>query len=207
MQKPDLILASLGSDIDAKSTSAFEEVIELASGLTAYQLCRLRGYIDVVLEDPERFRAAARACVPGREIEYFSQRINRCVKGVVSKVNRTTVDVRSLEDGKLWRIDLAAVNTGGAEEHVNSQNGNRQLTKHDLSVGQIVGFQDRDFQDRFGRIIRLNPKTVTLECESGTKWRVAYSILFPVLDAGGPNPSEPGDEPEDDRPRQQLLID
>jgi hypothetical protein len=48
----------------------------------------------------------------------------------------------------------------------------------------VVGFVDRDQQQRTGKIIRLNDKTVTLQCDH-TRWRVAYSFLHRVVDVGG----------------------
>ncbi len=180
----------------------FGRAVELINNLTPNQLYQLGAHIDVLIEDPTRLKPIARAIVPGAIIEYFCKRENRFVSASVDKVNRSTVDVTNLEDGKRWRIELAAVNTGESSGQAKPQRSNSQLSRHDLSVGQVVGFQDRDNQDRFGTIIRLNPKTVTLECEFGTKWRVGYSLLFFVLD------SQPADRDFNrDLPRQQLLID
>ena len=38
-----------------------------------------------------------------------------------------------------------------------------------------------DTDKHYGTLIRLNQKTVTLDC-SNQKWRIAYSFLFKVLD-------------------------
>jgi hypothetical protein len=200
MQKPDLISANPNNETGQEDS--FGKVVELIDNLTAYQLYRLRAHVDIMLGDPQRLKTSAREAVSGCETEYYCVRVNRVVKAVVDKVNRTTVDVTNVEDGKRWRIELAAVNTGGAEEKVSPQCAGRQLSRHDLSVGQIVGFQDRDHQDRFGTIVRLNPKTVTVECEFGLKWRVGYSLLFPVFDVES---SSEGSF-DDDQPRQQLLL-
>ena len=51
----------------------------------------------------------------------------------------------------------------------------------DRALGDVVGFVDRDQQQRTGQIIRLNDKTVTLQCAQG-QWRVAYSFLHRVVD-------------------------
>ena len=40
---------------------------------------------------------------------------------------------------------------------------------------------DRDHQQRSGRILRLNDKTVTLLCGQ-QQWRVAYGLLHRVVD-------------------------
>ena len=180
----------------------FNRAVELINDLTAYQLYRLQAHIEVLLEEPTRLKPVARTIVPKCEIEYFCRRENRCVPAIVDKVNRTTVDVTNVQDGGKWRIELAAVNTGSTEVYAQPRSSSRQLSRHDLSVGQIVGFQDRGHQDRFGTIVRLNQKTVTLECEFGTKWRVGYSLLFFVLDGQPCNHHS-----SDDSSRQQLLLD
>ena len=41
---------------------------------------------------------------------------------------------------------------------------------------------DRDQQQRTGRVIRLNDKTVSLQC-GHSQWRVAYQFLHRVVDA------------------------
>jgi hypothetical protein len=56
------------------------------------------------------------------------------------------------------------------------------LSRHEVAVGETVGFIDGENRQRHGKIIRLNDKTVTLECD-GQKWRVSYSYLHWVLDS------------------------
>jgi len=53
-----------------------------------------------------------------------------------------------------------------------------------LLVGDVVGFVDRAQQQRTGQIIRLNDKTVTLQC-GPSQWRVGYSLLHRVVDVDG----------------------
>jgi hypothetical protein len=44
-----------------------------------------------------------------------------------------------------------------------------------------VSFVDRDQQTHVGRVVRLNAKTATLECDSGT-WRVGFGLLQHLVD-------------------------
>lgn len=46
----------------------------------------------------------------------------------------------------------------------------------------MVGFQDRDNNTQRGKVVRLNPKTVTLFVEPNQKWRVPYEFLHPIID-------------------------
>lgn len=50
----------------------------------------------------------------------------------------------------------------------------------------MVGFLDRNLQQRSGQILRLNDKTVTLLCGQ-QQWRVAYGLLHRVVDASASN--------------------
>ena len=59
-----------------------------------------------------------------------------------------------------------------------------EMRRNEVALGDVVGFVDRDQQQRTGKIIRLNDKTVTLQCDH-TQWRVAYSFLHRVVDVDG----------------------
>ncbi|MCW2312185.1 hypothetical protein [Rhodoferax antarcticus] len=54
----------------------------------------------------------------------------------------------------------------------------------EVAPGDMVGFLDRAQQQRIGKIIRPNDKTVTLQC-GPRQWRVAYSFLHRMLDVDG----------------------
>ena len=53
--------------------------------------------------------------------------------------------------------------------------------RNEVAIGDVVGFLDRDLQQRSGQILRLNDKTVTLMCGK-QQWRVAYALLHRVVD-------------------------
>jgi hypothetical protein len=44
-----------------------------------------------------------------------------------------------------------------------------------------VGFKDRHGLERFGQVIKLNPKTASVQI-GAMRWRVGYSLLVPVID-------------------------
>ena len=58
------------------------------------------------------------------------------------------------------------------------------LGRNEVAVGDTVGFFDRDGNERYGKVTRLNQKkTVTLDCDNG-KWRVPYKFLFKSSGSG-----------------------
>jgi hypothetical protein len=56
------------------------------------------------------------------------------------------------------------------------------LDKSQVRVGDRVGFESREGEVLYGEVVRLNRKTVTMMVDGGGKWRVAYSLLFPVIE-------------------------
>ncbi len=182
--------------ISKPELSEIETVLEICEGLSPYQLYRLERKISLMLEDPERIDRIKSRLSPGDEIEYFLAEENRNVAGVFLKHNRTYASICRSDDGEKWRIPYCWINVDESEFHVRS--ADNKLTRDDISVGEFVGFTDRQNQELFGKVIRINQKTVSIDCEDGRSWRVAYSFLFRVLDA---NSNERGS-----RPGQQLLI-
>jgi hypothetical protein len=48
--------------------------------------------------------------------------------------------------------------------------------------GNAVSFNDRNYQTRFGKIVRLNQTTATVDCDN-EQWRLSYDLLQYVVDA------------------------
>ena len=118
----------------------------------------------------------------GQTVEYFDARENRTIAARVIKLQRTHVDVDELETGKPWRLPYYMLNLQHVDTRVpdSRQTG---LTRQSLSVGDWVGFVDKHGQEHAGQVHKLNPKTASLHCPEG-RWRVAYGLLFRVLDPG-----------------------
>jgi hypothetical protein len=70
-----------------------------------------------------------------------------------------------------------------------------------------VGFRDHDNRRLVGQVVRLNQKTASILVNGTSKWRVGYTLLYPVIDGlpshGGPHLLEAeviSREPDDDTP-------
>jgi hypothetical protein len=60
------------------------------------------------------------------------------------------------------------------------------LAFDDQSVNELLrrrayGFTDKHLRERIGKIVRMNPKTRSLDCD-GEQWRVAPALLRKVID-------------------------
>ncbi|WP_257284018.1 hypothetical protein [Endozoicomonas sp. SESOKO1] len=81
------------------------------------------------------------------------------------------------------------LNLEGADARVNHET-QQGLSHHAIAVGDLLGFKDKQGEEHFGHVLRLNTKSVTLKVEEEGQWRVAYSLLYRVLDGQGEQEGE-----------------
>lgn len=170
----------------------YSEILHALQNASLFDLYRLRTGIDGLLAQPERLLSIKRRLQPGMEISYFSPRDNALLEAVVEEVRRTCLYVRNKADGQQWSIGFCAVNLDGVSADIHPRQGQTSLSRNQLKVGESVGFHDRDSRERYGKILQLNPKTASILTTDGMRWRVAYSLLFKVMDGQGHPVSEPG---------------
>lgn len=163
----------------------YSEILHALQNASLFDLYRLRVGIDGLLEQPERLRQIKCHLHPGLAIAYFSGRENKLVDAVVEEVQRTCIYVRNKEDNKRWSVPLYAVNLEGVNTDIHPASGQRGLDKNQLKVGESIGFHDRNHRELYGTIVQLNQKTASILTREGARWRVAYSLLFKVMDGHG----------------------
>jgi hypothetical protein len=161
----------------------FSEVFKTLNQASAFDLFRLRAAIDRALDEPRWLQAIQSRLKVGQAVQYFDLRANTLKRGQVLEMRRKEVVVLDLQDAVRWVLSYAAINLDGADVQIREQKP-QGLGRNEVALGDVVGFVDRDQQQRTGKIIRLNDKTVTLQC-GPTQWRVAYSFLHRVVDVDG----------------------
>ena len=159
----------------------FSEVLKALNGGSAFELYRMRAAIDRVLDEPRWVSAVQNRLQIGQTIEYFDAHSNELRRGQVLEMRRKQVVILDQDDGRRWLIEYAAINLDGTDVQIREQ-PKEGLGRNELAVGEIVGFLDRNQQQRSGRITRLNDKTVSLLCDQ-RQWRVAYSLLHRVVES------------------------
>lgn len=161
----------------------FSEVFQTLNQASAFDLFRLRAAIDRALDEPRWLQAIQSRLKVGQAVQFFDLRANKLKPGQVLEMRRKELVVLDMEDAVRWTMSYAAINLEGADVQIREQKP-QGLGRNEVSMGDVVGFLDRDRQQRIGKVIRLNDKTVTLQCGPG-QWRVAYALLHRVLDVGG----------------------
>lgn len=158
----------------------FSETIAALNSASAFELYRLRAAIDRVLDQPGWMDAVRSRLRVGQPIQYFDPAANRSHQGQVLELRRKQAVVLDLATQKRWLISYAAINLDGADVEIREK-PRQGLGRNEVAVGDVVGFMDRNHQQRSGQILRLNDKTVTLMC-GRQQWRVAYGLLHRVVD-------------------------
>ena len=160
----------------------FSEILAQLNSASAFDLYRLRAAIDRVLDQPGWLDAVRSRLRVGQTMQYFDPAANRSHQGQLLELRRKQAVVLDLATQKRWLISYAAINLDGADVEIREKPG-QGLGRNEVATGDVVGFLDRNHQQRSGRILRLNDKTVTLLCGQ-QQWRVAYGLLHRVVDGG-----------------------
>ena len=159
----------------------FSDVLKALNSASAFELYRMRAAIDRVLDEPRWVLAVQAHLQVGQAVEYFDPQSNTLRHGQVLELRRKQAVILDKDDGRRWLISYVAINLDGADVQIREQS-RQGLSRNEVAVGEVVGFVDRNQQQRSGQIIRLNDKTVTLRC-SNQQWRVAYSFLHRVVES------------------------
>nr|WP_295768058.1 hypothetical protein [Rhodoferax sp.] len=159
----------------------YTEIIKSLNNASAFDLYRMRSAIDRVLDEPRWLQSVQVRLKLGQEVQYFDSRANTLRRGRLLEMRRKQAVVQDSDDARRWLISYAAINLDGSDVQIR-ENKTQGLGRNEVAVGDVVGFVDRDQNQRTGKIIRLNDKTVSLQC-GAAQWRVAYAYLHRVVDA------------------------
>ncbi len=157
-----------------------EETVNLLEKASGFELHRINLALQKMLDDPARIDAVKRALRVGQEVECLMAETGTVFVATVLEIRRTRVLVNRRELDENWTIPFTWINL----EQEKIEMGNRGgvgMKRHEVSVGMALGFADREGREHYGKVVRLNPKTVTIDCGAGS-WRVAYAFIFPVQD-------------------------
>ena len=158
----------------------FSDVLKALNQASAFVLYRTRAAVDRVLDEPRWLLAIQSRLRIGESVEYFDSQANTLRRGQILELRRKQAVILDQDDGRRWLIPYVAINLDGADIQIREL-PRQGLGRNEVAVGDMLGFVDRNQQQRSGRVIRLNDKTVTLLCGS-QQWRVAYCFLHRVMD-------------------------
>ena len=139
----------------------YEEILAAFQHASGFDLYRLHAMLDRVLDDPKWIEPVRRQLQVGQKITFFDARTNKEHDATVVEFQRKGVVVCLARLPVPLIVPYTAINIDGVDVKIREPDA-MGLSRHEVAVGETVGFLDHDHQQRQGQIIRLNDKTVTL---------------------------------------------
>lgn len=158
----------------------YNAILEALNQASLFQLYRLNVAVSNLIDDPVRLNAAKRSLRVGQTVRWFDNTENRVVEAKLLRINRTRAAVQNITDGKHWNIPYYLIDLEGEDVAITTQK-RQAFDRNSLRVGDQVGFKDRHGHERFGQVVKLNPKSAAVQVGT-VRWRVGYSLLVPVID-------------------------
>lgn len=160
----------------------YDRLVAFLNNASLFEIYRVSHAIRNELENPKRILAVKEKLKEGAYVEYFDAKTQALIRARLIKRNQKNVLVQNCCDMKQWQIPYHSLKLDSRE--FNFRNPDKKgLHKNELSVGQWVGFTNsRNGETVVGRIQGLNQKTVSLMTAQGHRWRVAYQLLYTIID-------------------------
>ncbi|MFA5923090.1 MAG: hypothetical protein WC856_17670 [Methylococcaceae bacterium] len=160
----------------------YTTILQELNKASLFDLHRLQSAIYQELLNPKRIEQIKAQLKIGQPISYFDPQSNSLVDAVILKIQITRCLVRNIKDQKTWNLPFYYLNLDDVDADIKPAKNAVGIPKNTLKVGARVGFKDKQNNDLFGEVIRLNPKTATIKINEHSKWLVHYNHLFRVIE-------------------------
>jgi hypothetical protein len=170
------------------------ELVKLISALpqaSSLDLYRIEFAIERLRNDPQRILAIRSRLHLGMVVCFFGWQDGAMHTGRIVVMRDRDVTIDDTTKRSRWSgVPYAALDLdeGSGDPDVEildevprSPRTPKRFTREDFAVGDTVSFVDRYEQTCVGRIMRMNVKTATVECDNGA-WRVSFGLLKHVVD-------------------------
>lgn len=155
-------------------------LLDLLRNAPSLDLYQLSLSVYQLLGDPERALAIRTRLHLGARVQYYHHKLHELVAGTVIELRQTEVTIRDDATHEQWRLPYAAVVPDASAPAAPSPQP-APIKPVSLKVGDKAGFTDKHLRERVGTVIRVNGRTVSLDCD-GERWRVSPHFLRKVID-------------------------
>jgi len=161
----------------------FTSIMEELEKASLFDLYRLHHAIANEIDNPNKIQQIKNSLHKGQIVSHYNGRLNKLEDIEIITMNKNNCVVRQLSDDKLWTSPYASINIDNIDIDI-GVNQKKGLKKSQIAIGEILTFIDNDNNQRYGKVIRLNQKSVTLMVND-QKWRVGYGLLSKNMDIEG----------------------
>lgn len=160
----------------------YTAILQELTKASLFDLHRLQSAIYQELINPNRINQIKAQLKVGQSISYFDPQTNSLVDAVILKIQITRCLVRNISDQKQWNLPFYYLNLNDVDTDIQPAKNTVGIPKISLKVGDKVGFKDKQQNELFGVVTRLNPKRATVKIDEHDSWLVSYRNLFRVID-------------------------
>lgn len=153
------------------------DTLRSVPSLDLYQLSLMAHQL---LADPQRILAIRTRLHLGARVMFYHHRAHDVVAGTVVEFRPTEVAIQEDATRKQWWLPYAAVVPDPAQR-VEEPPKPTPVILPTFKLGETVSFTDKHLRERVGTIVRLNDRTVSLDCD-GQRWRVSPQLLRKIID-------------------------
>lgn len=160
----------------------YTAILQELNKASLFDLHRLQSAIHQELLNPIRIDQIKAQLKIGQSISYFDSQSNCLVDAVILKIQRTRCLVRNTKDQKSWNLPFYYLNLDNIDTDIQPAKNAVGIPKSSLKLGDKVGFKDKQRNELFGEVIRLNQKTATIKIDEHHEWLVSYKGLIRVIE-------------------------
>lgn len=156
------------------------DTLKNAPSLDLYELSLM---VHRLLSDPVRIIEIQKNLHVGAQVEFFHHRINALAAGKVLQLKPKEVLVKPDGSNDAWWLPYPAIVVDPAQRPpaAASKPAAPAADATVFKVGDVVGFTDKYLREHVGTVVRLNQRTVSINCD-GESWRVSRHFLRKVID-------------------------
>jgi hypothetical protein len=164
------------------------KLIDALNRASSLELFQLSAIIERMLADPRRIIAVRTNMNLGQTVRFLDWRDGQMRNGKVVAMKDTQVTLHEEDTRREWKLPYAAVEAPGpasAPATVSASHSappKNMPTRGDFRCGEKVSFDDKYLQPQVGIVVRINPRTATVDTGNGHSWRVPFHMLRQVFD-------------------------
>lgn len=156
-------------------------ILDALRNATSLELYQLSLTTHQLLADPQRILEIRKHLHLGARVEFFHHRTHCLVAGTIVEFRQKEVAVQEDTTRAQWWLPYAAIVPDPLQHNAQSPVTTPAINPVAFQIGDTVGFTDKYFREQVGTIIRLNDKTVSIDCND-QRWRVSPKLLRRIID-------------------------
>ena len=156
------------------------DTLRHAPSLDLYELSLT---VNRLLADPVRILEIRKLLHLGARVQFFHHQTNALAPGIVVELRQKEVLVQLETTLSQWWLPYTAIVADPAQRTPQSTSGPAApaIEATVFRVGDTVGFTDKYLRERVGTVIRINDKSISIDC-GGESWRVSRRLLRKIID-------------------------